>query len=600
MQKSASTLLRHQIRTFQASRNTTYRSFSTSNDNSLSGRRVFSSVPPVVAVYNDEEAFEEDVKVAFQQQQQQQAAAVAKKKSSKSVPHSNSCAPVVLHQLNDIQKVTRPSAQLLPDGKKKHNANVAIVNQETKELTSPSYILFAGDTNIPVTSVLKIVTPGDDVPSGTWPLFRLLDENGKFRDSSNDGYNPPKTKHVPNMPPTTASHSMIPSTTKHDLNDLRTILKDQCPFQSKEIEQSGLLHPSPHPFPDTSSTNTLLRAHVHMIRLRQMDNILQNAQRQGRISFYMTCRGEESTHIGSASALQSQDTIFAQYREQGTLMWRGFSLDQFTDQCFSNDADLGKGRQMPVHYGCRALNFHTISSPLGTQLPQAVGAAYKLKMDNETLPSEDKKSIAIAYFGDGCGSTTDFHSAMNFAATLSVPIIFFCRNNGYAISTPVQDQYAGDGIVSRGPAYGMASIRVDGNDIFAVHAAVREARAYALHHSAPVLIEAMTYRQGHHSTSDDSSRYRDTKELQSISDTADPLKRLSAFLEEHGWMDDASAAAIRNEERKAVLTSMESAEKRGKPKLTTLFEDVYYDKPGHLIQQERQLMEHIKKYPNQY
>jgi len=281
-------------------------------------------------------------------------------------------------------------------------------------------------------------------------------------------------------------------------------------------------------------------------------------------------------------------------------MWRGFSLDQFTDQCFSNDADLGKGRQMPVHYGCRALNFHTISSPLGTQLPQAVGAAYKLKMDNDTLPCEDKKSIAIAYFGDGCGSTTDFHSAMNFAATLSVPIIFFCRNNGYAISTPVQDQYAGDGIVSRGPAYGMASIRVDGNDIFAVHAAVREARAYALHHSAPVLIEAMTYRQGHHSTSDDSSRYRDTKELQSISDTADPLKRLSAFLEEHGWMDDASAAAIRNEERKAVLTSMESAEKRGKPKLTTLFEDVYYDKPGHLIQQERQLMEHIKKYPNQY
>jgi len=174
MQKSASILLRHQIRTFQALRNTTYRSFSTSNDNSLSGRRVFSSVPPVVAVYNDEEAFEEDVKVAFQQQQQQQAAAVAKKKSSKSVPHSNSCAPVVLHQLNDIQKVTRPSAQLLPDGKKKHNANVAIVNQETKELTSPSYILFAGDTNIPVTSVLKIVTPGDDVPSGTWPLFRLL------------------------------------------------------------------------------------------------------------------------------------------------------------------------------------------------------------------------------------------------------------------------------------------------------------------------------------------------------------------------------------------------------------------------------------------
>eukprot|EP00957_Ditylum_brightwellii_P056916 4314615-Ditylum_brightwellii.AAC.1 len=123
----------------------------------------------------------------------------------------------------------------------------------------------------------------------------------------------------------------------------------------------------------------------------------------------------------------------------------------------------------------------------------------------------------------------------------------------------------------------MASIRVDGNDIFAVHAAVREARAYALQHSAPVLIEAMMYRQDW-----------STQEIE------------YTFLEEHGWMDDAGIAAIRNEERKAVLTSMESAEKRAKPKLTTLFEDVYYGRPGHLIQQEKKSMEHIKKYPEQY
>ena len=159
-------------------------------------------------------------------------------------------------------------------------------------------------------------------------------------------------------------------------------------------------------------------------------------------------------HIGSASALSPQDVVFAQYREQGILMWRGFTLEQFCNQCFSNQLDLGKGRQMPVHYGCRALNYQTISSPLGTQLTQAVGAAYKLKLDAIANP-ERESAVSIAYFGDGAASSVDFHSACNFAATLRVPMIFFCRNNGYAISTPVSDQYSGDGIVSRAPGYGM-------------------------------------------------------------------------------------------------------------------------------------------------
>ena len=144
-----------------------------------------------------------------------------------------------------------------------------------------------------------------------------------------------------------------------------------------------------------------------------------------------------------------QDVILAQYREQGRLMWRGFTLDQFTNQCFSNDLDLGRGRQMPIHYGSRALNYHTISSPLGTQIPQATGVAYKMKLDAAAAAAKGDSShdpgVAVCYFGDGCASTTDFHAGLNFAATLSAPVIFFCRNNGYAISTSVEDQYAGDG-----------------------------------------------------------------------------------------------------------------------------------------------------------
>lgn len=143
---------------------------------------------------------------------------------------------------------------------------------------------------------------------------------------------------------------------------------------------------------------------------------------------------QEATHIGSAAALQPTDLVLAQYREAGVLMWRGFQLDQFADQCFSNTDDLGKGRQMPIHYGTAALHFQTISSPLATQIPQAVGAAYGIKLDNlrQALPLEDRRCV-ICYFGEGAASEGDFHAALNFAATLDAPVIFFCRNNGFAI-----------------------------------------------------------------------------------------------------------------------------------------------------------------------
>ena len=301
----------------------------------------------------------------------------------------------------------------------------------------------------------------------------------------------------------------------------------------------------------------------------------------------------QAIHFGSASALDSADTVFAQYREAGLLMWRGFTLEQFSNQCFSNDADLGKGRQMPVHYGSRALHYQTISSPLGTQIPQAVGAAYHNKL-------QGKKNVSVCFFGDGAASTTDFHSGLNFAATLQAPVLFFCRNNGYAISTPVEDQYAGDGIISRAPGYGMAAIRVDGNDIFAVHAAVREARAYALEHSAPVLIEAMTYRLGHHSTSDDSFRYRDKDEVEGWEDRSDPLNRLENFLKHQEWITDSAASDARAEEKRAVLKAMGDAERRPLPPLKELFSDVYHELTPRLKEQQAKLHEHLERHKDKY
>lgn len=211
-----------------------------------------------------------------------------------------------------------------------------------------------------------------------------------------------------------------------------------------------------------------------------------------------------------------------------------------------------------------------------------------------------KQNVAICYFGDGAASTPDFHSGLNFAATLKAPVIFLCRNNGYAISTPVEEQYAGDGVVSRGPGYGMASIRVDGNDIFAIHAAVKAARDHVLSNDgAPVLIEAITYRSGHHSTSDDSSFYRDAEEVERCSQNYDPVHRFEKFLLQHGWLTQDKIAQIHDSERKAVLTAMEQAERRPKPSiLEGLFTDVYRDVPPHLQDQHEQLRQYLERHPS--
>jgi len=329
-----------------------------------------------------------------------------------------------------------------------------------------------------------------------------------------------------------------------------------------------------------------------MVTLNVLDNILYDAQRQGRISFYMTSFGEEAIHIGSASVLHPEDVIYAQYRETGVLLWRGFSINELMNQCFSNDLDGGKGRQMPVHFGSVKLNFQTISSPLGTQIPQAAGTGYALKLAG-------KPNVCICYFGEGAASEGDFHPALNFAATLRSPTIFFCRNNGYAISTPVKEQYAGDGIAGRGPAYGVATLRVDGNDIWAVYNATKAARQIALEEKRPVLIEAMTYRVGHHSTSDDSSAYRSKEEIQSWAQS-NPITRLRRFLEKRGWWSQEKEDAARKEARKEILDNLKLAEQRAKPHVDELFTDVYDTVPKHLQEQKAELEVLMRKYPEHY
>ncbi|KAL8219782.1 UNVERIFIED_CONTAM: hypothetical protein K2H54_033584 [Gekko kuhli] len=354
--------------------------------------------------------------------------------------------------------------------------------------------------------------------------------------------------------------------------------------------QGQIVNPSEDP---QLPKEQVLKFYRSMTLLNTMDRILYESQRQGRISFYMTNYGEEGTHIGSAAALDDTDLVFGQYREAGVLMHRGYPLDLFMAQCYGNASDPGKGRQMPVHYGCKDLHFVTISSPLATQIPQAVGSAYAIKRENANR-------IVICYFGEGAASEGDAHAGFNFAATLECPIIFFCRNNGYAISTPTSEQYRGDGIAARGPGYGIHSIRVDGNDVFAVYNATKEARRRAVAENQPFLIEAMTYRIGHHSTSDDSSAYRSVDEVNYWDKQDHPISRLRHYMVNQGWWDEDQEKTWRKKSRKRVMEAFEEAERKLKPKPQLLFSDVYYEMPWHIQKQQESLERHLKQYGEHY
>ncbi|TVY92877.1 2-oxoisovalerate dehydrogenase subunit alpha, mitochondrial [Lachnellula willkommii] len=220
----------------------------------------------------------------------------------------------------------------------------------------------------------------------------------------------------------------------------------------------------------------VLTWYKNMMTVNILDAIMFEAQRQGRISFYMVSAGEEGSIVGSAAALGPNDIITCQYRETGVFQQRGFTMKDFMSQLTANKNDPGKGRNMPVHYSGRLkTGVHAVASTLGTQIPHATGAAYALKMHARENPTEDP-SVAVAYFGDGAASEGDFHGALNVAATRQCPVIFICRNNGFAISTPTSEQYHGDGIASRAAGYGIEALRVDGTDIFAVYEATIEAR----------------------------------------------------------------------------------------------------------------------------
>lgn len=355
---------------------------------------------------------------------------------------------------------------------------------------------------------------------------------------------------------------------------------------SQEITTLSYLSPSGELAPSCRceiDQQTLLRGYKTMVLTRCVDAQMIILQRQGTISFAMSSLGEEACAVASAAALKLQDWMYPQYREAGILFWRGATIEYYVHQMFCDAQDLIHGRQMPNHFGSRELNVVQVSSPIGTKIPHAAGSAYAMK-----LLKED--SVAICYFGEGATSEGDFHVGLNFAAVRKSPAIFFCRNNGYAISTPCAEQFASDGITPKGIGYGITAVRVDGNDFFAIYEAVTQARQQCMQGKGPILIEAMTYRLGAHSTSDDPSLYRDEKEVESWRGK-DPILRLRRYLEKENLWDENQEQAWLAEVNAEIQKAVETAKTTPKPELHSLIEDVYFDVPEK-IQEQYSSLEH--------
>ncbi len=314
-----------------------------------------------------------------------------------------------------------------------------------------------------------------------------------------------------------------------------------------------------------------------MLLVRMLDEKMLLLQRQGRIAFFGPSAGQEAAIIGSGSVARAQDWIFPALREAGVALHRGFPLEQYFGQLFGNVLDPQKGRQQPMHFSSAAVHQVSLSSPIATQLPQAVGAAYAAKLRGDDV-------VVFGYLGDGATSEHDFHCALNFAGVWKAPVLFICQNNGWAISVPFEKQTASDGIAVKAAAYGMPGIAVDGNDLLAVRAATQMAMDRALRGEGPALLELVTWRRGGHSSSDDPARYRDEASIPAWV-LIDPIERYRDYLRANNIVSAAEEQTISAALKSAMDAALVTAEAAPGPAMDTLFTDVYATIPAHLQRQ---------------
>lgn len=393
------------------------------------------------------------------------------------------------------------------------------------------------------------------------------------------------------------SHLVIPAAGAQARPDEGCAASETHPLCLDLVRVLGDDHRAVGPWDPKLDPETLRRMLRLMALTRAFDDRMYRGQRQGKTSFYMKCTGEEATSIAPAMALASDDMVFPSYRQQGILIARGYPMVDMINQIYSNKADKLKGRQLPIMYSAREASFFSISGNLATQYPQAVGWAMASAIKGDTR-------IAAAWLGEGSTAEGDFHSAMTFAAVYNAPVVFNVVNNQWAISS--FSGFAGaerTTFAARAIGYGIAGLRVDGNDPLAVYAATRWAANRARANGGPTLIEHFTYRAEGHSTSDDPGQYRSQAERTEWP-LGDPINRLARHLEALGEWTPEAHAAIDLELAEQVKAAAKAAEANGvlghglHHPFRTLFEDVFEELPWHLKEQSEQaIRERRIKWP---
>jgi 2-oxoisovalerate dehydrogenase E1 component alpha subunit len=344
------------------------------------------------------------------------------------------------------------------------------------------------------------------------------------------------------------------------------------------------------PWDPRLSPDTMRRMLRNMALVRAFDERMFRAQRQGKTSFYMKSLGEEAVSVSAAAALADDDMCFPSYRQQGILISRGCPLVDMMNQIYSNTGDKLQGKQLPIMYSEKRFGFFSISGNLTTQYPQAVGWAMASASRGDTR-------IAATWCGEGSTAEGDFHSALTFATVYRAPVIFNVVNNQWAISS--FSGFAGaesTTFAARAIGYGIAGLRVDGNDALAVYAATAWAAERARTNQGPTLIEHFTYRAEGHSTSDDPTQYRSAGEPTAWP-LGDPVARLKNHLIAIGEWDEERHAAMDKELAETVRDAQKEAEKNGilghglHQPLDTLFDGVFEEMPWHLREQRQQMID---------
>lgn len=317
-----------------------------------------------------------------------------------------------------------------------------------------------------------------------------------------------------------------------------------------------------------------------MVQARALEERGISLQRRGELHFWMECRGLEAGHVGPAAALAERDWMNTEWRQYGAHIQRGRSLEDILlfwlrgyETWTEPDIDA-----MPAHE--RRLP-HIVA--VGTQIPQTVGLMWGRKLQGHD-------EVGLVSFGDGGASKGDFHAGLNFAGVLDVPVVFLLLNNQWAISTPIDRQTAADTYAGRADGYGFDGVLVDGNDVLATYRATTRAVERARDRGEPTLIEALTYRRGAHSSSDDDSRYREEADLEAWRER-DPIDRYERFLADRDLWDEAYGEAVRErsadraaEAAEAALETLESQTPH------EVFDEVFADPPDYLEDQRQELL----------